>query len=399
MSTPATPPAEPAAPATPAPTNTPSPVPAAPVAPAAEPKSEFDTAWDKLESRSAPKQKPAEPDKAPDPKAAEPKPGDEPAKPAPVAPAKDDPKAPKQLREQLEKRNKEYGDLETKHRELEKRITDAEAKGKDSTALTERQAALEKQLQEKDAELRALKQEASPEFKDKYDKPFKTAASNAMVEIEQLQVITQSPNGEPSSRPANWQKDFAPLYALGYAEAKQMAKTLFGEEAGLVMDHYNALKRLDRERSSAFEQEKAGWKEREEKQVAESAKQREFIEATWTKVNKDIAEKSEWFQPNPEDAEATTLLEEGYKLVDAKPATLQERIIHDAQIRNRAAAHPRMKYELTKSREKIKELEATIAEMKGSEPAGVQRPGGHTAPATEKDWKTELRESGAVTSV
>src|SRR5207253_11258826 len=98
------------------------------------------------------------------------------------------PCAPAELRTELERVKGELKPKTESLSSLESKIADYEKRGKDTEALVKRHADLERSIANKDAEIRALKHEASPEFKQKYDLPYNQRAEDAKQEIETLQV-------------------------------------------------------------------------------------------------------------------------------------------------------------------------------------------------------------------
>jgi hypothetical protein len=231
-------PAAPAAAAQPKPTAAPAPTPSA----AAPPSTPAETASDD----------PFEPPKKAAPAAA-PKPGEKPAA-ATTAPLDDiDKLAPKELRERVKALKLESQTATTAKSALEKKIAEYEAAGKDTTALTGRLTAVEKERDAALAELRAAKQEASPEFKEKFEKPFSTAAERARKQITELSVTNPD---DGTTRAATWQ-DFAAIYQLPVGKAIEQANALFGTTANYVLQLREKLLDLDTARAAALEEEKA----------------------------------------------------------------------------------------------------------------------------------------------
>lgn len=311
----------------------------------------------------------------------------EPAKPSdPPKPAD-----PKQLRERLAVVERERDDSTAQIAELKRKIIDFEKRGKDTTALSEQLAKEQKEKEELHAQIRALKRESSPEFKDRYEKPFSQHAEFAKRFVEQLTVIDEA--GQPM-RQAKWD-DFIELYRLPYGKAYEAAKRLFGDAASSVMQHWNDLQKLDFQRSEALKEEQARWQEREKEDAAKQVQQREFIDKNWARLNKDISERHpEFFMDDPNDKDGNALLAEGFALVDAQPSSLEEHMLKDAHVRLQAAAFPRLVHRITKLQEQLEEKDAIIAELRGSAPGKTQRPSSATAttPAT-KDWKSDLRDT------
>ena len=238
----AAPPTPPPAPATPSPAPAPAPAPSpgtptppAPAAGGSDPVRDFDAklnaAFDTATGTTPPKA------------------GDAPAAPkepaaAPVTPPKTvaTVKQPKELRAELERVSGELSAKGKQITDLEAKIKDYEARGKDTATLSERLTTLEKQLEGKDAELRALKHEASPEYKAKYEAPFNRAAALAERDVTQLAVMVNTDTGE--TRQATFD-DFKELYSLPYAKAFPKAKEMFGDAASLVLSHVTKLHDLE----------------------------------------------------------------------------------------------------------------------------------------------------------
>ena len=376
------------------------PAPAAP-APAATPPSSATSAAPKADAQAAPsladsfdaldsKVKAASPPKATEKKPD--KPPEEQGKEGQPTVDKTDRKAkdPKELRTAYERAERELGDTRTERDSLRKKIEDFERKGRDTTVLSEQLAVKEKELASTRAELRAMKQEASPEFKDKYDKPFNTAAEFAKRQIEQLTVTDAE--GQPERR-ATWE-DFAALYQMPYSAAIARAKEKFGDAASVVVQHMSDLQKLDYQRSVALKEERDHASERQKADDAKRIQETEAIQHMYIKVNEELAEKHpEWYQPDPEDKEGNELLSQGLALVDHQPATWQEKVIRDSNIRLKAAAFPRMVLRVQRLQNELAELKNKLGEYEGSEPGATLKPTGDTPATTETDWRDDLKKS------
>lgn len=319
----------------------------------------------------------------PKPKAADvaPKPGDAPKGPdgQPID------TGPKALRKQLETVTGELTTTKGTMAELQKKIAEYEAKGKDTTALTDQLTTERKEREALQAELRALKQEASPEFKAKYEQPFNDAAEFAKNLTSQLV--------KADGTAFTFEGDFAALYQMPYNKAYAMAREMLGEDATVVMEQVRDLHKLDFTKKQAFEKEKATWKERETKSVADAAAQKEQINSTWANVNKELAETVAEYHDAPEETEFSSLRKEGLAIYDAQPKTMQQRIVKDAHIRQRVAAYPVLLLKAQKAQSKVAELEAALAEAKGSSPGDTHRSGVEIEGGEGDDWKSELRKN------
>ena len=391
------------APTTPAPTPAPPPPvrpPAPPPSPTPPAPSETDSggedpfaAMDKriLSRRESAKQKEAE-------KTEEPK-QDKPATDAAPAPDKKPAleSAPAALRKALEKANAELKGLTDEKTSLMAKIEAAEAKGKDVTVLSEKLAKLEKDLEESRAEARQLKGEQSPEFKERYEKPFNQAADYAKNIVERMAVYDE--NGQPVGK-ASWDQHFIPLYHLHRDDptaAIEKAETLFGKGAQIVLNHIQELDRRHRERDMAAVQEKEQYAERQKTMEAENVKRREGFKLAQEQAEKALSEKyPEWYSPTPDDKEGQELIAEGRKLVEMKPKTFNEAVTLTARNRLNLIAFPWLADRYEKAKAELAALKEENAKLRGSGPGPSPKQGTSDA-STPKTWKDELRETMAGT--
>lgn len=356
---------------------------------------------------ATPAAKPASPPPAPDnddPFAFEPtkkdvtpaaKPGDKPAVTPPVHDEVDK-LAPKELRERVKQLRSESQTYSAKIKEYESKIAQSEAQGKDVAALTARLEQLERDKNKSDAELRAAKQEASPEFKEKYEKPFNNAAERAKKQITEL-TVTNPEDG--TTRPAAW-GDFAALYSLPVGKAIEQANALFGTSSNFVLGLREKLLDLDAARQSALEEERAKFKERNAQEIANQAKEREFANGLWKKTNSRLADSVPDYKNDPEDTEATEARKHALEVFDSeiKAADRQDfvnkKILRDAHIRQRVGMFPVLKLQVARLTEEKARLQAQVDELKGTAPGKTQRSSGGEKPVDDDaDWGKSLIEA------
>lgn len=304
---------------------------------------------------------------------------------------------PKWFREQHEKSKVEIQTYAERVKSLEAKIAEADAKGKDTTALAERLTQLEKERDNLRGELRAAKQETSDEFKKTYDKPFNQAASYAKDVLKDFTVTDES----GATRAAQW-TDFQALYAMPINKAAAMARQMFGDDAPIVISQLTELHRLDHVKSIALEEEKAQWKERSAKEEAEKAqqevmrsKQESGFKSMVGLAQKHLAEKNPHYQdaPGDEGKEFRELREEGYAVYDARPKTIEEAAIRTAEVRHRVAAHGPLVRKLSMAQAELKEARATIEELRGGGPGKGNRVIGGGSTAENESWQQALRKN------
>lgn len=377
----------------PAPTPEPPQAPTPPPAPAAPDR---DPALDQWQEFDKSLKVPEKPPVAAQDKPVEPKPVQTP--PKPEAP-KEAPKPTElgdkpqkgdwaRVRAELDRLKGELATATESKAQLEAKIRDAEAKGKDATALMERLAAVEKERDSFKGEISALKQEEAPEFKERYKKPFDDAAAYAQQVIEQL-AVTQ----EDGSQRAGTFADLQALFQQPIGKAGAMARQMFGDDAPTVISHLNELHRLDHTYKKALGEERERWKSRQAEEQTKIATQKQQWDTIRERVTKELSEKVEDYHDSPDDKESMDARNKGYELFDAAPRTQQEAAIKFAHVRHRVAAYGPMKLKLLRLQSELATLKAKEMEKAEAEPGKTKRPGGGTDTPAPKSWEQEALET------
>lgn len=335
-------------------------------------------------------------------------PNDKTAKPA-IAPAKtaDAPEkkvgapgelnwnsAPKQFRERKEKLEREFADAAKAKTDLELKLKEYETKGKDTEGLLSQIESERKEKEELMSQLRMLKQETTPEFKDKYDKPFDQQAEYA----EQVVKGITKADGTPFT----WDKDFAALYHMPYAAARAKAIEELGQEsAQTVMDEIRDLKKLDFNRQKALQEEKSKWAEKTkqdeanatEKRLRDDKSRKEQNEKTknaFNKLNEELESSDERYKVAPDDKELSEARKEALDLILASPKDAQQAMVKNAHIMQRAAMFLPNQIKIARLEKQLSDLKS---ELEGDKPpTGGQKPGGDNNSPKEKSWEDELRD-------
>ena len=385
--TPAPPPAPSPASASPSPSSAPSPSPSS----GGDDPFEAEFLAGAKEAVAAPHSTP----KAPEPAPAAPKAGEKPpAKPTtPSTAAKPPEGGPKELRAELDRVRAERDNFKTQQAALEKRISEAESKGKDTAALAERAAKLEQTIAEREGELRMLKQEASPEFKDKYDKPFTEAAEYAREVVGQLTVTDDS----GTTRIATWD-DFAALYTQPYSKAIDQATAMFGNAAQVVINHLTELHRLDSVRHRALKSERENAAVRMKDEEGKRVQSQEATAAALAKLQEELPQKFDAYRDPPEDKELSESRAKQFAIFDAQPKSPQQAMIKFAHIRQMVGAHKPLLIQNSRLKAEVARLQAELDGKTTKEPQSHRRPGGTETAGGEETWEqAAAKELGNVT--
>lgn len=258
--------------------------------------------------------------------------------------------------------------LEAKVKELES-VNPGEVK-----TLQSRLEAAEKRRDELESRISEVDYKSSKEFREKYEKPYVQAWADAMADLKELTVELE--NG--TSRAAT-QEDLVKLANLPLGEARRLAKAIFGDSADDMMAHRRKIIDLSNAQANALEESRTVAAERAKLSETDRRSQSEKANALWKEANSQIVTKwPKMFAPVEGDAEGNDLLTKGEALVDrvftptpeTAPKTPEEAIRLHALIRNKARNHDRLALWLKKSRERVKELETTLAQYEASGPTG-----------------------------
>jgi hypothetical protein len=347
----------------------------------------------KAEPKTEPEPKPAEP-KEPS-KPADPKAKTEPAaKPEPEKPEQF--KTPKDLRIAYDRTAKELKETNAKVvgllQQLESAKTAPRPDAGEVTALTEQLARERADRTALESELKVIRYEKSPEYKAKFLEPYQAASKRAYDSVAQL-VITQknAETGEETQRRAT-AADFNEVASLPEGAAWQKARAIFGEDAHLIMRHYDRLSEIAQQSSLEIERYRKEAEDREKTDVAKQAGERQAYEAMSRKADDAWKTRSKWFAESEGDDEGNDLLKKGFARVDAdsKALTPAQRVIHQSYVRHAAAAYPRLVHKLTAYETRIADLETKLKAFEKSEPGpGKTSPAPKPAGGPTANWEED----------
>lgn len=234
--------------------------------------------------------------------------------------------------------------------------------------LLEKFEAAEKRRSELEKEIAFVAYHKSKEFVDKYQKPYEEAWTKAVAELAELSIE----NEDGTSRTAT-SHDLLTLANLPLGEARKRANQMFGDAADDVMAHRRKIRELSDAQTKALDDAKKNSETVTKENQTQALQQQERIKTLWADENKAWQEKfPRWFKPEDGDEEGNALLAKGYEMADAafsNQGTPEERVKLHAQLRNKAAAFPKLALHLKKARTRIKELETALAAYEDSEPA------------------------------
>lgn len=259
--------------------------------------------------------------------------------------------------------------------------------------------ALEKQLADKEAHLQAVDYQESDEYKKTYWKPYEDLWGDAFKAIAELKVT----NPDGTTRNATGE-EFKKLMQAGTSEeALTMAEELFGTptKANFAMHYREQLRAADGKMAKVVQERRTKAAEIRAEQEKESKRQGEERSAMFKKLMTEGVEKDPaLYKPEEGDNEGNALLEKGFGLVDRvfsggapvkdgdAPMSAQEMIAAHAQIRNDAAAFPRLAHKYKALQQRILELEESLSEYEASTAGKGEVAAGDKGPQREDDLES-----------
>lgn len=389
----------------------PAPPPAAPAAPpssnptGAPPLATLSSAWDNLEKLgSAPASEPPtvpkspaqksvdtakanDPTKPPDPKPAEPpaaKSDDQadPPKPGDTVTPQKSKKPADFLREELTKTTAERDQFKAEIEKLKAPKEDPEKK-----ALTEKLEAETKRREELEQEMRFTNYEKSPEYKEKFEKPYTDAWNAGRSWVSQLKVT----DAEGNSRLATAQ-EFDTLMNLSFTDpdrASEEVAALFGNKSASVISHMLDVQKASRAATEASEMYRKQGSEREQQSVEFRKALEKKVSDRWLEHKKPDSIPDKWkpfLTPKDGDDDGNKMLEAGYRKFDeamgldarkARTESEREEILGKTAAQRHLAANARRLIKWVEQRDAlIVDLQKELAAFKTSEPgAGDGEPG------------------------
>lgn len=288
---------------------------------------------------------------------------------------------------------KRLGEVNTELQAIKKERDDLKAKletgdTKQPEVLTAKIQELEKERDSLKGQIGMLKYEKSPEYLKQYETPFLEAVEDAREAVIGLDIAITDADGMQSTRAATWE-DFSNLYALlNKAEAPEEKQAVYRKiseqfqgAAAEVKSHLVELNRQNKRAEKALASEKSNWQARKDQEAANEQVRAAKLNAAWKTLDTEVkAKKPDWFAEDKDDKEGNALLQEGYSIVNKYLAArgkmpVEDVMLLEAHIANRAAALPRMAHRVTQLQSKIESMQKIIDSYEKSGPGTGRRDG------------------------
>lgn len=307
---------------------------------------------------------------------------------------------PKQLREAYELTKREKAELERKVKEL----SDARSSGtaaeveKATKALRDEMDGIKKAHDETQAELRFARYTRSAEYKERFQKPLEKAYTDAMADLEGITMVDESGN----ERAVDYVADLEPIINAPAAKAWQIAKATFGDAAPQVMQHRNAIARLQSEAKAAIEDYRKNGAEHERRMEEQARISREQAVQKWSReLESVVSERPSLFSKPKDDSGLAKAWDDGDAIVNAAllgkmPDGVGEEergefaIQAQAQVAARARAFGVLAHRVHRLNSENRKLQERIKALEGSEPSGASRRTQEPSSAKAQGWEAAL---------
>lgn len=284
--------------------------------------------------------------------------------------------------------------LEAKTKEYEKTIEQLKAQQPDVKPFQEKLSAYEKELTQLREIVRFADYKKSPEFVDKYQKPYEEAWSKAVSEVTQLSLEME--DGTARKATAN---DLLALANAPLDQLDDLASKWFPRSSARVIRHVEKIRDLAESQDKALEEAKKGAVGFQEKQSQAASQASEAFSKAYAGATNEITQKyAKWFAPDETDPKGNEILKKGFEYADSvfspkgTQLTPEQKAGRLAVIRAKAANHDRLVAKVKSSNERIAELESKLAQYEESEPPtdDAGQPS-RTAGISADAWEAELR--------
>lgn len=291
--------------------------------------------------------------------------------------------------------------------DLEKQLADIKTAnpskpGEPPKEFTERLTKAESRVKELEDEIRFTNYQKSPEFQDKYQKPYEAAWARAIKELNEVTVTDANGNTRAATA-----EDMLTLVNLPLGKAREVSDAMFGPFSNDAMNHRRAIKELFDAQQDAVKEahtKAAEWeKTRHETMTKAMAEVEKSVGEIWTKANQDAAMDQKYgvyFTPRENDPEWNQRLAKGFEMVDrafSDPNPRDPRLTAEqrqsiverhAALRNRGAAFGPLRYENECLKKRVAELEKDNAQYKSSEApqGGGSKPQSKNGAAPTDPW-------------
>ncbi len=279
--------------------------------------------------------------------------------------------------------------LSAKTKEYESTIEQLKKSQPDLKPFQEKLAAIEKENQQLREVVRFTDYRKSPEFTEKYEKPYNEAWAKAVGEVTQLNVAME--DGTFRKATSN---DLLALANAPLDQLDDLAAQWFPKSSPRVIRHVEKIRELAEAQDKALEEAKKGAGDFANKRNEEAQKQGLAFQQAYTGADTELKTKyPKWFAPDDTDPKGNELLKKGYDYADTVFSpngnlTPEQRAGRLAVIRAKAANHDRLVSKVKSLTQEMADLQSKLSQFEESEPP-TDKAGESSRTNGAHDWMAE----------
>lgn len=246
---------------------------------------------------------------------------------------------------------------------LKEQLTASPKDDPEKVSLKQERDKYAERLKSLEDEIRYVNYEKSPEYLEKWQKPYEETAQSALGEATELKIQLEDGQTRASTPEDFWKVASTP----NADDALVLAEQLYGEKkAAYVMQLRARVREAHRAGQKAKEEYRVKGSEREKQTREEHEKSSKAMNERFDTLTAELSDKM--LKPDEGDEKANEYLKRGIEIADAAFRSNKPDPERDAKVRTMAADYPRKLYKLKIAQKRIEELESQLAEFQDSEP-------------------------------
>lgn len=284
--------------------------------------------------------------------------------------------------------------LEAKTKQYEQQIEELRKTAPDNKAINDKLVAVEKENAQLREVVRFADYKKSPEFTEKFERPYNEAWAKAVSEVTQLNLEME----DGSSRKAS-ANDLLALANAPLDQLDDLAQKWFPRSAARVIRHVEKIRDLAEAQDKAMEEAKKGATEFQTKQAQVAQQSATAFRQAYDGATSELTKKyPKWFAPDETDPAGNELLKKGFEFADSVFSangnmTPEQKAQRLAVVRAKTANHDRLAARLKAVNARVAELEADLAKYEKSEPPTEEAgaPSGGAKVGWYEDIESEIK--------
>jgi len=283
--------------------------------------------------------------------------------------------------------------LDSENKKLKSDVERLTKSQPDTKPLQDQIAAVQKENEQLRQIVRYADYQKSPDFQEKFVKPYEDQWSKSLWEIGQLNITMADGN----QRKATGQ-DVLALMNAPLEQLDELTEQWFPKSFPRVVRHVEKLREMADAQNKALEDAKKGAEEFNKKRTTEAQSANANFSNSFKSTSESlVSQYPKWFGEDKEDAKGNEMLKKGFEFADSVFSangnlSAEQRASRLAVVRAKAANHDRLVSRLKASESARVELEKKLAQYEESEPPTDPATGEPNRGTSELSEEAELEQ-------